>query len=306
MKNPEQEIENALRQAPQPPPPAALKQRLLSQIQLPSEPAVSLLDSRPGWFRRWWPALAPAAISIACAFTFTAQQSEIRDLKQNLAVLTQASGPSKPQTDAQPDAAAAIDPAQKEAEEIARLKQLVTRLTGEIAELEQVRAENEQLRAQLAMPAPGALSNAEADALALAQEREMRIVCVNNLKQLGLSVKVWALDNGDMTPPNVLCMTNEMSTPKILVCPADKGRQAAASWAAWTAGNCSYEYLAASTAETEDPYRVLFRCPVHGNIGLLDGSVQSEVAKTHPEWLVQRDGKLYFENSRTVAQPPQQ
>ena len=104
-----------------------------------------------------------------------------------------------------------------------------------------------------------------------------------------------------MSPPNILDMTNEMATPKILACPGDHGRQKAHNFASYTPANCSYEYLAPSAPDTE-PMRVEFRCPIHGNICLCDGSVQRGVAKEHPDWLVQRDGKLYFE---PPAQPAQ-
>src|SRR5690242_2899019 len=69
--------------------------------------------------------------------------------------------------------------------------------------------------------------------------------CTNNLKQIGLAFRIWALDNGDRFPMSVstndggtmeLCsgtnasvhfavMPNELSTPKVLVCPEDKNRQ---------------------------------------------------------------------------------
>ena len=42
--------------------------------------------------------------------------------------------------------------------------------------------------------------------------------------------------------------------------------------------------------------RVAFRCPIHGHLGLIDGSVQGYVAnRQHPEQIVPRGGKLYFE-----------
>jgi prepilin-type N-terminal cleavage/methylation domain-containing protein len=69
-----------------------------------------------------------------------------------------------------------------------------------------------------------------------------RINCVNNLKQIGLSFRTWALDNGDKYPAQVsvtnggtmelvgngfvyqhfAVMSNELSTPKVLACPNDK------------------------------------------------------------------------------------
>jgi prepilin-type processing-associated H-X9-DG protein len=65
--------------------------------------------------------------------------------------------------------------------------------------------------------------------------------CVNNLKQVGVAFRTWALDNGDKYPaqvsvtnggtmelvgsgtvwPHFSVMSNELSTPKILVCPQD-------------------------------------------------------------------------------------
>src|SRR5688572_14189175 len=90
-------------------------------------------------------------------------------------------------------------------------------------------------------------------ALARAKARAQRINCVNNLKQVGLSFRTWALDNNDLYPMRVPgasggasdyhvgyrtptgtpaapakgvygifgVMSNELSTPKILYCPAE-------------------------------------------------------------------------------------
>src|SRR4051812_48776247 len=96
-------------------------------------------------------------------------------------------------------------------------------------------------------------------ALAKAKARAQRISCVNNLKQVGLALRMWSQDHGDkfpwavlvaegggMTAPgnpptcianNLMCMTatNEFNSPKILACPSDT----AAKVSAWydTAGN---------------------------------------------------------------------
>jgi hypothetical protein len=95
-------------------------------------------------------------------------------------------------------------------------------------------------------------------------------------------------------------MTNELSTPKILVCPGDHGREPAKDWASYTSANCSYEYLTPSAPFTE-PDRMMFHCPIHGNWGLCDGSVQT-IAKDHPELIEHRDGKLYLAEPKPPAQ----
>jgi hypothetical protein len=309
MNTTEQKIEEVLRAAPRPTPPAGLKERLIGQVRLTATSPASQTSGSPampiGWLRRWWPVLAPAAVSLACAVGLTIQQMEIRDLKQAIQdqprdAATKAGDLSVPTAQIN-DAAPEAEATARTQQEIVRLKELANQLTEEVGKLDQLGAENIKLRSQLAAPSPGFLTPEETDALAKAKEKAESIACINNLKQLGLSVRVWAIDNGDITPPHLLEMTNEMSTPKILVCPADHARQTANGWSAYSQANCSYEYLAPSAPETE-PFRVLFRCPIHGHITLCDGSVQAYVAKRHPEQLVQRDGKLYLDPSVPATQ----
>jgi len=72
-----------------------------------------------------------------------------------------------------------------------------------------------------------------------AQRKAERIQCVNNLKQIGLAGRLWAGDNKDVYPSNFICMTNELSTWKILQCPSDKSHNVT-NWAEVAAGNISY------------------------------------------------------------------
>jgi prepilin-type processing-associated H-X9-DG protein len=155
-------------------------------------------------------------------------------------------------------------------------------------------------------------------ALASAKRKAKRINCVNNLKQDGLAFRLWEGDNGDKYPMAVSTnkngtmeyaadvfrhfqvMSNELSTPKILVCPADN-RTAAASFARLKNQNVSY-FVSLDATEVRPPMlltgdrnvtnglspvrSVLELRPeipagwteaMHngvGNIGLADGSVQ--------------------------------
>jgi len=300
------EIENVLRRAPQPKPPPGLKQRLTAQAQTHiARQAVQLRPVKPNfgsWCSRWWPALGPTAVSLACAALFTVQQKEIHRLDQAVQRSADHLPPVKAGSAAAVPLAAGAASATVDANqaEINRLKKLVASLSAEVSGLEQIQSENQRLRQQIAAASASALSPDEMKALEEARAKAMRIQCVNNMKQLGLSVRVWAVDNGDMTPSSLLEMTNEMSTPKILSCPADPAHPAATGgWASYSTANCSYEYLAPSVPDGAEPNRVLFLCPIHGNVTLCDGSVQTGVAKDHPDWLIRKDGKLY-------CQPPGQ
>jgi len=106
-------------------------------------------------------------------------------------------------------------------------------------------------------------------ALAKAKARALRIQCVNNQKQTGLAFRIWEGDNNNQYPMSVAsaqggaqefvyktgaapgtvlaptattyagqaiyfahvyqCMSNELSTPKILLCPADSFHQSFAT-----------------------------------------------------------------------------
>jgi prepilin-type N-terminal cleavage/methylation domain-containing protein len=86
-------------------------------------------------------------------------------------------------------------------------------------------------------------------ALAKAREKAHRIACINNLKQIGLGMKTWAMDYSDRYPMQVATsdggpvnqssfgatsygaqytyqvfgvLSNELSSPKLLICPSDE------------------------------------------------------------------------------------
>jgi prepilin-type N-terminal cleavage/methylation domain-containing protein/prepilin-type processing-associated H-X9-DG protein len=113
-------------------------------------------------------------------------------------------------------------------------------------------------------------------ALAKAKAKAQRIKCVNNLKQIGLSFKMWENDNGDHFPMAVstsaggaseyvvatstgsqvttannlfhvfLCMSNEINDPRVLICPSDTVlplRTAATNFATNTWGLNGNQYV---------------------------------------------------------------
>lgn len=303
MKPNEQEIERLLRRAPKPSPPAGLKDELLAGVSLTGANASSRAASRSsdsgGWLRRWWPVLMPAAASLVCCVVLAFQRMEIRELRESIAALLQKQDEAEMtaviSSSTNDFAKTQAESAAKELEEINRLKNRATQLYAEIVALEQVKKGNEELRAKL--NAPPTLNQEELGTDAEAEAKAKSVKCVNNLKQFGLCVRLWMQENNEVSPPDILSMSNMLNTPKILVCQADTNRVAAKSWEVFTEANCSYEYLTPSVSnpDRDEPMRVQTRCPLHGHVGLCDGSVQIDVAKKYPERLKVRGGKLYYE-----------
>ena len=93
-------------------------------------------------------------------------------------------------------------------------------------------------------------------------------------------------------------MSNELSSPKILTCPADTARIQAASWLGFDGNSVSYELLSPGVPEG-DPSIVYVRCPIHHNVGLLDGSAQQLDPAVHR--IEKVDGK--YKIVRVNAQP---
>ncbi len=84
-------------------------------------------------------------------------------------------------------------------------------------------------------------------ALAKAKAKAQRVSCMNNLKQIALAFRIYANDNEGKFPWNSDTLlggtfngldwadhyryaSNELTTPKIVVCPTDKDKSVAANW----------------------------------------------------------------------------
>jgi len=97
-----------------------------------------------------------------------------------------------------------------------------------------------------------------------------RIHCVNHLKQVGLSARIFATDNEEKFPWQVstnaggsreyldvnhsafrhfVAMSNELSTPNILLCPEDKERTTATNW---LIGNSNISYFLGLDAKLDE------------------------------------------------------
>jgi prepilin-type N-terminal cleavage/methylation domain-containing protein len=102
-------------------------------------------------------------------------------------------------------------------------------------------------------------------ALAKSKARAQRIACLNNQKQIGLALIMWADDHGDRFPSTVdvseggskmqletwqhfITLSNELDTPKILHCPSDPAKQIASDFSGSAIGLRSLKNAAVSYA----------------------------------------------------------
>ena len=130
------------------------------------------------------------------------------------------------------------------------------------------------------------------------------MICQNNLKQIGLSLRILAYDHHDAYPFNIstnkggsleYCqrttdgfdanslrhfrvISNELNNPNLLVCPADTSKQAADFWSpSWNWGklapsNVTYQIRSLSKLSLSHE-KVLILCPFHGIELRWDGAV---------------------------------
>ena len=129
--------------------------------------------------------------------------------------------------------------------------------------------------------------------------KAQEINCVNNLKQIGIGFRLWEGDHGDQYPFNLstnaggsmeLCvvdkagfdsnaylylrtMTDDLTTPKLLICPHDRNKRVATNWASLQTDNITYRFRSGPNVTETNGNEVLAVCPVDGNTLYYDGHV---------------------------------
>jgi hypothetical protein len=322
MNNNLETLETTLRSAPTPVPPADLAAKLRSGIPQPSNR--TLMPVRTSLWHRWWPVLVPGSALMALAAVVVIQDSELRRAADNSAPIVL----HTVETNSDSTAGMRLQPEASEMEgmnsphaELERLRLRVSELEARLADAQAAVGDPRQLEAELKSMWDG-LSEDLRQAYQ-AKRRADSIRCVNNMKQLGLAVRIYATDFGDDFPPDLKSILPYNGSSKTFLCPEDVGKpnlsvdDLKALTSEQVTSYSSYEFLAPGPGKFEtDPQRVMFRCPFHGHVALCDGSVQmiqplSEQTKQPPSPNTKDtngletmfDGKLYFRPKAPESQP---
>jgi prepilin-type processing-associated H-X9-DG protein len=152
--------------------------------------------------------------------------------------------------------------------------------------------------------------------------------CTNNLKQVGLAYRIFANDNEDKLPwqfpanqggsrefmetpfsafQHFRVMSNELSTPKVLVCPKDRQRTWATNFSALRGNQALSYFVGFDSSETNPPsllsgdrYLGSSRAPTNGFLTLTVASTVWWTNSPHPFGgnLVFGDGSVQAVDSR--------
>jgi hypothetical protein len=259
-------------------------------------PSETCAVASPLWllFKRWWPAAACFAVGITLLGDQINTAVKLRRENELLRAATvQLEDLRRQNAEYQQLArvAAEVDLLNANRSELQALKAEGAQLRQAVVEAERIKAKNQHLLRELNLPSSQLLVE-EGDA------GTESIKCFNNISQIGQGARIWASDNDRILPTDFLAMTNELGTPKILVCPSDTSRippnWESFTWANCTEANVSYDLLSPGavlegpSGPGKEPVGVYARCRVHGHVVLVNGSVK----RSNPSWTVmQKDGK---------------
>ena len=143
-------------------------------------------------------------------------------------------------------------------------------------------------------------------ALSQAKAKAKHAACMNNQRQMGLAFRLWANDNREKFPwslsvtnggtldspdwvDHFRSCSNELGTPRILLCPADKPRKAGTNWVNLD-GESNISYFLGTRADELKPQTIL----------LGDANVSGGGGGVDPQWSV------FLGSSIDAAWDPQQ
>jgi hypothetical protein len=93
--------------------------------------------------------------------------------------------------------------------------------------------------------------------------------CGKRLAIIGQAARHWADVHNGRLPSGFIVISNELVTPRLLLCPGDKSREPVDNWQDFTSANTSYQIAEAVSSTADMPPEILqnicyLQCKVHG------------------------------------------
>jgi hypothetical protein len=291
----ETRIEELLRKAPRVVAPRGLEEQLKAGIRLTRSEKQSYESPVTMWIKRLVP-ISACALAISAVAIQGVILHQLKSENEKLHSLMQEVESSRVANEEELSRLQSFFPElerlRKEHQELQQLRLETEKMRGDVAGLEQLRADNFHLKKEQAI----VNTSTNMDFFAQQKTEADSMACVNNLKQLGLGARLWTQDNENRPdaikgqyPKTFSQFKNEVGNPRVFICPVEGEKQMNAIWDDIDQGRSSYVYVSPGASEME-PEVVVFRCPHHGHVALADGSVQREVLKRN--YRIGKDNKL--------------
>jgi RNA polymerase sigma factor (sigma-70 family) len=97
-----------------------------------------------------------------------------------------------------------------------------------------------------------------------------KMICLDNLKQLGWGAKRWADTNNGALPPNWMSLKGYITSPEFFTCVSDTNRTAVKEWPELRTSNITYPLLSPGVSEKR-VNTIVATCPIHGHAVLSTG-----------------------------------
>jgi hypothetical protein len=93
--------------------------------------------------------------------------------------------------------------------------------------------------------------------------------CGGHLAAIYHAARVWADAHNNRLPSGFVIMTNELVTPRLLLCPGDQSREEADNWQAFSSANSSYNIWDGASGAKDLPIEIqqntpYLQCKFHG------------------------------------------
>jgi hypothetical protein len=187
--------------------------------------------------------------------------------------------------------------AQEAAELRTRMEKLEFRVGALETENNRLKAQIAELQARLANVAASNMGRGSSGAAASASSETVR--CVNQMKNIGLAFRIFAVDHNDRFPfhapaaeggskesvsldangfdrnpaRHFMTISNELAMPKLLVCPSDTSKRPATAFSSLQNANVTYLVRTGPEVTENNPQAVLLKCPIHSHVALCDSTV---------------------------------